>query len=107
MGQQGHYYRDLEAKTRWMRLGLQANFDVLSLITKSTCKWSVTLSPQVSAVTTRTKHLAAGYEQEFDGRYYRISRIYRESLDRSTGKVVKRRKRYFFAERFGSFGRKC
>jgi len=65
MGQQGHYYRDLEAKTRWMRFGLQANFDVLPLITKSATKWSVALSPQLSAVSTRTKHLATGYESEF------------------------------------------
>ena len=66
----GHYYRDLEAKTQWMRLGLQANFDVLSLITKPGTKWSVTLSPQVSAVTTRTKHLATDYEQEFDRQWH-------------------------------------
>lgn len=70
LGKQGNYYRDLEAKTSWMRLGLQANFDVLSLITKPTTRWSVTLSPQVSAVTTRTKHLATGYEQEFDRQWH-------------------------------------
>lgn len=70
LGKQGNYYRDLEAKTQWMRFGLQANFDVLSLITKPTCKWSVTLSPQLSAVTTRTKHLATGYEQEFDRQWH-------------------------------------
>ena len=70
LGKQGNYYRDLEAKTQWMRLGLQANFDVLSLLTKPTCKWSVTLSPQLSAVTTRTKHLATGFEQEFDRQWH-------------------------------------
>ena len=70
LGKQGNYYRDLEAKTQWMRLGLQANFDVLSLITQPTTRWSVTLSPQVSAVTTRTKHLATGYEQEFDRQWH-------------------------------------
>ena len=70
LGKQGHYYRDLEAKTRWMRFGMQANFDVLSLLTKPTCKWSVTLSPQLSAVTTRTKHLATGFEQEFDRQWH-------------------------------------
>ena len=70
LDEQGNYYRNLEAKTQWMRFGLQANFDVLSLITKSTCKWSVTLSPQVSAVTTRTKHLATGFEQEFDRQWH-------------------------------------
>ncbi|UKK63054.1 OmpA family protein [Prevotella communis] len=70
LGKQGNYYRDLEAKTRWMRFGLQANFDVLSLLTKPTTRWSVTLSPQLSAVTTRTKHLATGYEQEFDRQWH-------------------------------------
>lgn len=70
LGKQGHYYRDLEAKTQWMRFGLQANFDVLSLLTKPTTRWSVTLSPQASAVTTRTKHLATGYEQEFDRQWH-------------------------------------
>ena len=80
LDKQGNYYRDLEAKTSWMRFGLQANFDVLSLITKPTCKWSVTLSPQLSAVTTRTKHLATDRlaegrlqgknEQEFDRQWH-------------------------------------
>ena len=70
LDKQGNYYRDLEAKTLWMRFGLQANFDVLSLITKPGTKWSVTLSPQVSAVTTRTKHLATGYENEFDRQWH-------------------------------------
>ena len=70
LGKQGHYYRDLDAKTRWMRFGLQANFDVLSLITSPATRWSVTLSPQVSAVTTRTKHLAAGYDHEFDRQWH-------------------------------------
>jgi len=70
LGKQGYYYRDLEAKTQWIRFGLQANFDVLSLFTKPTTRWSVTLSPQVSAVTTRTKHLATGYEQEFDRQWH-------------------------------------
>ncbi len=70
LGKQGNYYRDLEAKTRWMRFGLQANFDVLSLITTPATRWSVNLSPQVSAVSTRTKHLATGYEQEFDRQWH-------------------------------------
>ena len=36
----------------------------MSLITSPATRWSVTLSPQVSAVTTRTKHLAAGRSAE-------------------------------------------
>ena len=80
LDKQGHYYSDLDAKTRWMRFGVQACFDVLSLLTQPACKWSVTLSPQLSAVTTRTKHLATGsssgagsqgkYEQEFSRQWH-------------------------------------
>ena len=70
LGKQGNYYRDLEAKTQWMRFGLQANFDVLSLLTKPTSRWSLNLAPQVSAVTTRTKHLATGYDHEFDRQWH-------------------------------------
>ena len=70
LGKQGNYYRDLEAKTRWMRFGLQANFDVLSLITNPATRWSVNLSPQVTAVSTRTKHLATGYDHDFDRQWH-------------------------------------
>lgn len=70
LGKQGNYYRDLEAKTQWMRFGLQANFDVLSLITNPATRWSVNLSPQVSAVSTRTKHLATGYDHDFDRQWH-------------------------------------
>ena len=70
LGKQGNYYRDLEAKTQWMRFGLQANFDVLSLLTKPTSRWSLNLAPQVSAVTTHAKHLATGYDHEFDRQWH-------------------------------------
>ncbi len=70
LGKQGNYYRDLEAKTQWMRLGVQANFDVLSLLTRPSCRWSLVLSPQLSAVTTRTRHQAAGYEQKFSRQWH-------------------------------------
>jgi outer membrane protein OmpA-like peptidoglycan-associated protein len=53
-----------------MRFGLQANFDVLSLLTKPTSRWSLNLSPQVSAVTTHAKHLATGYDHEFDRQWH-------------------------------------
>ena len=67
---EGHYYSDLKAKTRWMRLGLQANFNVLSFLTQSSSNWSLTLSPQLSAVTTRTRHLAGGYDHEFSRQWH-------------------------------------
>ena len=70
LGEQGHYYRDLETKTQWMRLGVQANFDVLSLIIASATKWSVNLSPQVSLVSTRTKHQAPGYSHNFNRQWH-------------------------------------
>ena len=70
LGKQGHYYRDLKAKTQWMRLGVQANFDVLSLIVTPDTKWSVNLSPQVSLVSTRTKHQAPDYSHDFKRQWH-------------------------------------
>lgn len=62
-GLQGAYYRDLTARTLWQRFALQANFDLLSLLADSRCRWSVTLSPQLSAVHTDTELKTA------DGRF--------------------------------------
>ena len=51
--QEGWYYSDLEAATRWSKLSLQANFNMLSFI-KSNNHWSLDISPQISLVNTRT-----------------------------------------------------
>lgn len=66
----GHYYRDLRARTTWERLALQANFDVLAAMTANNSCWSLNVSPQLSAVTTQTKHLAEDYDHEFDRQWH-------------------------------------
>lgn len=70
LGKQGNYYRDLEAITSWTRLAVQGNFDLLSLLVGPTVPWSVTLSPQLSAVTTLTEHSTDTYSHEFDRQWH-------------------------------------
>ena len=41
-----------------------------ALIPKPTTKWALNPSPQVSAVTTCTKYLTTGYENEFDHQWH-------------------------------------
>lgn len=55
LGAEGWYYEDLRTDTQWGKAFLQANLDLLSLVTKPTTRWSLTVSPQIAAVTTRTK----------------------------------------------------
>jgi hypothetical protein len=55
LDEHGWYYKDLRAATQWGKLALQANIDLLSLLAKPSCRWSLTLSPQISAVTTSTR----------------------------------------------------
>ena len=49
----GWYFEDLTVPTRWFKLGLQANFNLLSFI-KSNNHWFLDLSPQISAVNTKS-----------------------------------------------------
>lgn len=54
----GWYYSQLRTDTQWGKAYLQANLDLLSLVTRPTSRWSLTVSPQVSAVTTQTRRVA-------------------------------------------------
>jgi len=49
----GWYFDDLTVPTRWFKIGLQANFNLLSFI-KSNNRWFLDLSPQISAVNTKS-----------------------------------------------------
>lgn len=51
--QDGWYFEDLQSFSRWFKLALQANFDLLSFITDNR-HWSLDLSPQISLMNTRT-----------------------------------------------------
>ena len=50
----GWAYEDLRTATQWGKVALQANVNLLSLFTKPGSRWSLNLSPQIAAVTTRT-----------------------------------------------------
>lgn len=69
-GHTGWYYRDLESLTQWGKLALQANFDLLSLITAPDSRWSLNVSPQISAVTTSTKLITPDKEIQFDRQWH-------------------------------------
>lgn len=69
-GEKGWNYGDLAAATRWGKASLQANFDLLSLVTAPDSRWSLELSPQLSAVLTRTKLLAPDREIGYDPQWH-------------------------------------
>ena len=50
----GWYYEDLTVPTRWFKLAVQANFNLLSFI-KSNKRWSLDLSPQLSVLNTMSR----------------------------------------------------
>lgn len=49
----GWYYEDLKVPTRWFKIALQANFNLLSFI-KGNDRWFLDLSPQISIVNTKS-----------------------------------------------------
>ena len=53
-GAPGWWYKDIHTETRWGKVAFQANFDLLSLVTRDGCRWSFNVSPQIAAVTTQT-----------------------------------------------------
>lgn len=69
-GQKGWYYHDLEDKTQWAKLSVQANFDLFTLFTEPDNRWSLNLSPQVSAATTATRLITPDSEMDFDRQWH-------------------------------------
>lgn len=67
LDQQGSYYRDITAKSSWLRISLQPNLNVLAPISK---KISLTISPQISAVATKTRHKTPEYTNNFDAQWH-------------------------------------
>lgn len=68
--QTGWYYHDLDTHTQWGKMALQVNADLLSLFTAPECRWSLSLSPQISAVTTKTRIIAPDKEIPHDRQWH-------------------------------------
>ena len=51
----GWYYEDLLTRTQWGKLAVQANFDLLTLVSFLDARWSFSLSPQLALVATKTR----------------------------------------------------
>ncbi len=66
----GWYYKGLRTATQWGKAYLQANMDLLSLVTKPGCRWSLNVSPQISAVTTKTTLVAPNKEQQHPSQWH-------------------------------------
>jgi len=66
----GAYYADLLTRTQWGKLALQANLDLLSLVTRPGARWSLEVSPQIAAVTTRTRLVKPTGEQSFGRQWH-------------------------------------
>jgi outer membrane protein OmpA-like peptidoglycan-associated protein len=65
----GWYYKDLFTYTSWGRAALQANINLIGLFAKSS-RWTLNLSPQIAAVTTRTNLTTPDSQAEYAGRLY-------------------------------------
>lgn len=68
--QQGSYYADIDARTKWTKISLQLNFNALGLLLRWAGGWSLGISPQISCVTTRTTHYTDAYDQSFDRQWH-------------------------------------
>ncbi len=66
----GWYYKDLGTATQWGKAYLQVNVDLLSLLTKPGSRWSLNVSPQLSAVTTKTRLVAPDKELGHDRQWH-------------------------------------
>lgn len=55
INREGWYYRDIECRTGWTKLFVQANYDVLGQFVGPDCKWNVNVSPQLSVITTKSE----------------------------------------------------
>ena len=66
----GWYYHDMTNRTGWGCLALQANADLLSLCTDPDCRWSLNVSPQIAAVTTKTRLMTPDKELQYDRQWH-------------------------------------
>ena len=65
----GWYYKDLVTLTQWGRASFQVNLNLIGLFSKDS-RWSLNLSPQIAAVTTKTNLVTPSSQAELAGRNY-------------------------------------
>lgn len=70
VGETGWYYHDVVNSTGWGKFAIQANADLLSLVTAPDCKWSLNAGPQIGAVTTKTKLITPDKEIQYDRQWH-------------------------------------
>lgn len=70
LDEKGWSYSVLQTHTTWSKAALQANIDLLSLVTRPGARWSLNVAPQISAVTTRTLLTTPDTEKRFDRQWH-------------------------------------
>lgn len=69
LDEKGWYYSSLLTHTQWGKAALQVNLDLIGLFAKRS-RWSLDLSPQIAAVTTRTSLTTPDSQARDAGRTY-------------------------------------
>jgi outer membrane protein OmpA-like peptidoglycan-associated protein len=64
--QNGVFYRDITAKSKNVKLALQLNIDILKIFAEPCNRFSLTISPQISYINTKTKFDADNFSKKFD-----------------------------------------
>ena len=70
LDQNGWYYQDLRTATQWGKVALQANVNLLSLLTKPGSRWALNVSPQIAAVTTHTTLVTPDRQIDHDRQWH-------------------------------------
>lgn len=66
----GVFYRDITAKSKNVKLALQLNIDILKIFTEPCNRLSLTISPQISYINTKTKYDADNFSKKFDAQHH-------------------------------------
>ena len=69
LDEKGWSYHDLATRTKWGKAAFQVNLNLIGLFAKSS-RWSLNLSPQIAAVTTRTNLTTPDSQAQYAGKSY-------------------------------------
>ena len=64
--QSGDFYKNLTAKTQTAKLALQLNIDLIKIFTEPCNRFSLTIAPQISLVSTKNKLTSDNFKQKYD-----------------------------------------
>ena len=68
--QKGDFYKNITTKTNFSKFALQLNIDLLKIFTDPCSRLSLTISPQISYVNTKSKLSSKILSKKFDGQHH-------------------------------------